>query len=76
MDSIKKRHSNKKLATLIRQSRNMIVGDVLAICSMESRAQTESDFIHKLFGDGHKLTNITDPINPRKKLTYLTKGKK
>jgi len=75
MDSINKRHSNRELAAIIRDSKNMIIADVFEICSVEERSRTESEYIYKLYGEGHRLVNITDPVNPRQKLSYLIKDK-
>jgi Uri superfamily endonuclease len=74
MDSIKKRHSNKQLSAIIRESKNMIIADVLDVCSIDNRAEIELFYIMKIWNNGNKLTNITNPVNPREKLPFK-KGK-
>jgi hypothetical protein len=70
MDARKKRHVNKRLAHIIRQSQYMIVADVLAICDEHERANLEHEIIMAVHGDGHNLTNQTDPKNPRQRLPF------
>lgn len=70
MDARKKRHVNKRLAHLIRQSNYMIVADVFAVCDEHERSEIEYDFIIQMHNDGHRLTNQTNPRNPRQKLYF------
>lgn len=70
MDARKKRHVNKRLAHIIRQSQYMVVADVLAICDPHERAEIEYALIMQLHGEGHNLTNQTNPRNPRQRLPF------
>ena len=70
MDARKKRHVNKRLAHIIRQSQYMLITDVLEVCPIHQRAEVEYSHIMRLHEEGHKLTNQTNPKNPRQKLSF------
>lgn len=70
MDAKKKRHVNKRLAHLIRQSNFMVVADILDICPLHERAEREYQLIMTMHKQGHRLANQTNPRNPRQKLKF------
>lgn len=70
MDAKKKRHSNKRLAHIIRQAQYLIVADILEVCGKEERAEIEYNQIMLLHCLGHDLANQTNPLNPRQKLSF------
>lgn len=70
-DALRKRHVNKRLAHVIRQSNFFVIADVLVVCELHERGQVEHNIIMELHGQGHRLTNQTDPQNPRQRLPFV-----
>jgi hypothetical protein len=70
MDAFAKRHCNKKLARVIVESQGLLTIDVFEMVDKDQRAKREFHWIKRFFRMGHRLTNITNPINPRQKINW------